>query len=231
MPRNSNTPFIETRKISRTIKEGRALLKDINFEIFAGEKIRITGKSGSGKTTFLRSLIGLDSVDHGEIYWKGALLTPQSIPVFRRTAIYMHQHPSFIEGTVEENLRMPFQFRVSDDLKFHMPIIKEYLNELSLGEDFLSTNVSELSGGEAQIVALLRSIQLNPEALLLDEPTASLDASTKTTVETLIDCWFELDEASRCLIWISHDKTSKQAFDENYILSDGILQKATGGLP
>ena len=79
------------------------------------------------------------------------------------------------------------------------------LTHLGRDESFLDKPVGELSGGESQLVALLRAVQLDPKVLLLDEPTASLDAEATAAVETLVADWQAESAGARAVVWVSHD--------------------------
>jgi putative ABC transport system ATP-binding protein len=111
-----------------------------------------------------------------------------------------------LEGTVEDNLRQPFSFQVHHGRDFDRDRVLELLDALGRGDGFLDTSCRDLSGGEAQLVALVRAVQLDPAVLLLDEPTASLDQATARAAEGLVDRWFAAGKGGRALVWVSHDR-------------------------
>jgi len=182
------------------------LLRDIVFDIEGGSRIAIVGPTGSGKTLLLRAIVRLDRVDVGEILWRGMPVQGNVIPLFRQQAIYLHQRPALLEGTVEDNLRLPFSLRCHRERKFSLDTVLTLLGRVQRTEDFLRRSAHELSGGEAQIVALVRAIQLRPWLLLLDEPTAALDSESTQMIEQLVSGWFEESPAGRAYAWVSHDK-------------------------
>jgi len=181
------------------------LLREVDFGVAAGERIALVGPSGSGKTLLLRALARLDPMDEGDVLWQGESIRGGRIPDYRRRAIYLHQRPALLEGSVVDNLRAPFRLRVNRDRQFSQTSIVHWLEQLGRGPDFLDKNVRELSGGEAQLVALLRAVQLEPQVLLLDEPTAALDQPTTRAVEQLVRIWHEQLPDQRALIWVSHN--------------------------
>ena len=182
------------------------LLRDVSITVRGGERLSIVGPTGSGKTLLLRSLALLDPVAAGQILWRGQPIRARSVPDFRRQVMYLHQRPALIEGTVEDNLRLPFTFGVHAHDSFDRERVLCMLETVARGAEFLPRNWLDLSGGEAQIVALVRVLQLNPTVLLLDEPTASLDAATANNIEQLIACWYRQTDGQRATVWVTHDR-------------------------
>ena len=154
---------------------------------------RLWGPPDQGKTLLLRSLSLLDSLDEGEVRWNGKTHHGSSVPDYRRQVVYLHQRPALWEGTVEANLRRPFQLQLHQARQFDRSQIVNWLAVLGRAESFLDQPQQELSGGETQLVGFLRAIQLDPSVLLLDEPTASLDQETAMAMERLIDLWMAAD--------------------------------------
>ena len=140
----------------------------------------------------------LDPLDAGSIRWQGRTVAGDGVPPYRRRAIYLHQRPALLDGSVEDNLRLPFDARGPP-----RPVgsirrqVDDLLGRLGRDRSFLEKASRDLSGGEAQIVGLLRALQLDPAVLLLDEPTASLDQATAEAVEGLLDDWLAADSRAR----------------------------------
>jgi putative ABC transport system ATP-binding protein len=182
------------------------LLRDVSLSVSGGERLAIVGPTGSGKTLLLRSLALLDPIAEGQILWLGQPIRARSVPDFRRQVTYLHQRAALIEGTIEDNLRLPFAFGVHARESFHRERILSMLDTVARGADFLSRSWRDLSGGEAQIVALVRLLQLNPTVLLMDEPTASLDEATSNNIEQLVACWCKQSDGERATVWVTHDR-------------------------
>lgn len=183
---------------------GEWLLRGVSLAIEPGERVAVAGPTGAGKTLLLRALALLDPVDEGEVLWRGGPVADAAVPGYRRRAIYLHQRPALMEGTVEANLRRPFAFAVAED-GYQPDRVRELLAAVSRDESFLAKRTTDLSGGEAQIAALLRALQLGPHLLLLDEPTAALDREAGAAIERLVERWFSWGDRSRSLVWVSHD--------------------------
>lgn len=200
--------ILTVKNAGRKIQD-KWIWENLNFEIFSGDKVAIFGISGSGKSLLLRALGGLDSLQTGQIYFQGKSLDSLSIPRYRSQVIYLHQRPALWEGTVEENLRQVYRLAIHRHQTYNRSLILEYLKLLDKPADFLQRPVNAISGGEAQIVACLRALQLSPIILLLDEPTASLDANTIHNLEALITAWHE-QKPQRAYICTSHDTVQLQ---------------------
>ncbi|WP_116140659.1 ABC transporter ATP-binding protein [Trinickia diaoshuihuensis] len=191
--------------LRRDARAAATLVGPVDFSLCAGERIALTGPSGSGKSVFMRALARLDPIDGGELSWHGRRIERQAITRYRRSVVYVQQRPALIDGTVEENLRYPYTLRVYRDVRFDRERAARLAHAAGKREDFLAKRASDLSGGEGQVVALIRVLQLAPEVLLLDEPTASLDPQSARAVEALVAHWFDADRASRASVWVSHD--------------------------
>ncbi len=225
---HSDSVLLEARNIGRKTVEGIWLLREVSLKVQNADRWAITGPTGSGKTLFLRALSLLDDIDEGEILWNGHSVEKLDVPFYRRNVIYLHQRPVLFEGSVEDNLRLPFSLLVTDQSEkkreFDRTWIVKMLAELGRDESFLSKKADDLSGGEAQITALLRAVQLQPTVLMLDEPTAALDAPSVTAIETLVDRWLTEPNQQRACIWVSHDqKQIKRIADKTIRLQQGRI--------
>ncbi len=226
MQRNpaSMSALIETRALTRQDERRQVLLlQPTDFILNPSDRVSITGSSGSGKSVFLRALALLDAPTSGQILWNGQLITSAEIPHYRCHISYLSQRPALLEGTVEDNLRFPFSLKTSRKRRFDQATVTTLLGHAGKAPDFLAKNAADLSGGESQVVSLIRTLQLNPEVLLLDEPTAALDPTSSREVEALIDAWFAGDPSRAC-IWVSHDLDQAQRMSKRHLhMNAGVL--------
>lgn len=201
-----NLTGVEARGIGRRDPRGGGwLIRDLSCVVSPGERLGILGTTGSGKTVLLRALALLDPLHAGSIHWRGQAVRGHAVPRYRTQVMYVHQRPALLDGTVEENLRDPFTLKTHHSSRFDRERVVGLLDSLGRSALFLEKASRDLSGGEAQIVALLRAVQLDPVVLLLDEPTASLDKVAALAVEALIDGWFAAGGGGRAIVWVSHD--------------------------
>ena len=196
--------LLAAENLGRLDSTGKPLLNAISIQLSAKQYVVLTGASGSGKTLLLRSLAMLDPIDSGELRWCGRRVASADVPGFRAKCVYLHQRLRLGEETVEEAFRGPFRFQQHADSTFNRSRLLTWLDAIDRNESFFDKSVATLSGGESQIVALLRAMQLDPLVLLLDEPTSALDESTTLAVEDLVQSW-ALESPHRALVWVSHD--------------------------
>jgi len=201
----TDPPLLQAAEIGRRAPGGDWLYRKLSLKVAPGDRWAVTGPIGSGKTLLLRALALLDPVDEGAILWENAPVPDKDVPAFRRQVTFLHQRPVLLEGTVEENLRLPHTFHQNRDANFDREETLRRLSELGLDATFLDRRHHELSGGEAQIVALLRALQLEPGVLLLDEPTGALDTEATAVIERMVADWQQRDLRRRATVWVSHD--------------------------
>ncbi|PXW27400.1 ABC transporter ATP-binding protein [Paraburkholderia caballeronis] len=229
----SAPPLVAAQRIARRdAARQQTLLQPTDFALAASERVALTGPSGSGKSVLLRALALLDPLDGGRIEWRGRPVTRARIPTFRRHVAYLRQRPALLDGTVEDNLRYPYSLAVYRDVSFDAGRARALLAGAGRGEAFLARDASELSGGEAQIVALVRVLQLDPDVLLLDEPTASLDPESARAIEALVAAWFERDRAAHATVWVSHDPAQAlRVGTRQWTMHAGVLANASPSGP
>jgi putative ABC transport system ATP-binding protein len=203
--------LLEAKDLRRRHPDGKQWLLDhVSLGIDATDRWSLAGPSGSGKTLLLRALAMLDPLDGGQLRWQGRPLRHDRIPCFRSATIYLHQRASLLEENVETALRRPFSLAVHRRRQFDRERIVAWLERLGRDHAFLQKNAADLSGGEIQIVALLRALQLDPTILLLDEPTAALDSPAAAAVEQLLGDWVGQSADGRAFVWVTHDADQAQ---------------------
>ncbi len=148
------------------------VLADVSFEVERNTSLTLVGPSGSGKSTLLRCLNRLEEPTQGTVRFAGRDLRALDPLELRRHAALVLQTPVLFEGTVADNLRM---HPPSAHVDVSPTRLARALSEVGLDPDLLVRDGKALSGGEKQRVTIARALLGNPEALLLDEPTAALD--------------------------------------------------------
>ena len=229
----TDTPLAEASDIARQDPQSKQmLLQPTRFALHAGDRVAITGPSGSGKSVFLRALALLDPLAGGQVAWHGTPVERATITRYRRNVAYIRQRPAILDGTVEDNLRYPFSLKVYRDVRFDRARAASLAAQAGRGEGFLDKRASELSGGEAQIAALIRVLQLAPEVLLLDEPTASLDPESSHAIEGLIEAWFNASGQAHASVWVSHDPAQAKRMSERHLtMRAGVLNETAVSHP
>lgn len=199
---NTN-PLLNAEQLRCTVG-ARPLWRDVNVAIRPSERWAVRGPSGSGKTLLLRTLAGLTPCQGGTLVLDGRPFSAWSPPAWRARVAWLPQSAVLPEGTVETALAAPFGYKIHRRRKFSRALARRYLEAVALDAAFLAQDTQNLSGGEAQLVALIRALLLQPGVLLLDEATASVDPARTARVENLIDTWLE-ESRDRACVWTSHD--------------------------
>lgn len=219
-----STSLITCRELVRRAESGRTLLDAVSLEVRSGDRIAIRGPSGSGKSLLLRAMILLDDVDAGEVHRHGQTINNHDVPRYRAEVMYLPQQAILAEGTVLDNLKTPFEFGVHQGQTLDIERAKQRLEKLKRDASFLQQSVAQLSGGERQIVAVLRALALDPAVLLLDEPTAALDPKSTTEIEALLQAWHS-EDPQRAYVWVTHDgEQAERVGTKQWAIHDGQLQ-------
>ena len=211
-------------KVSNLTKmyDGLPLLRGVSFSIAAGETICLLGASGSGKSTILRIIAGLEVPESGEIFWQGTNLS--DVPVHKRNFGLMFQdYALFPHLDVFDNIAFGLKMQNWSKGPIENRVV-EVLGQTNLGA-FSRRKVNELSGGEQQRVALARAIAPNPGLLMLDEPLGALDRALRESLITeLRDI---LHRSGIPAIYVTHDQ--QEAFtiaDTIILLHEGCVEQA-----
>ncbi|KAF0568803.1 YbbL ABC transporter ATP-binding protein [Psychrobacter nivimaris] len=209
----------------------RTLISGASGTLLSGQVTVLTGASGSGKSVLLRILAGLLPMSSGTVRLRndGKLSSDyydihKTAPVlWRQQVALLAQHPQLLDGSVLENLQMPYQLHAHQSQTFDRDWHIAQLEHLDRSADFLQQDAKHLSGGERQLVNTLRLLQFNPKVLLLDEPTAALDIDTSTQLVNLLFNWLHAD-AQRTLLWVTHDtKDIMPLANRHWHMQAGVL--------
>lgn len=185
------------------------LIDGVSGQIHPRDFILLTGQSGSGKSLLLQLLASLLRPSYGKLTWQGQTLQAVTPAHWRAQIAYVAQAGEMIDGTVLDNLRLPLTFGWYRNRKFDLDWQVAQLTQLGKTTDFLQKDSQHLSGGEKLVVNLLRTLQLRPKVLLLDEPTAALDDALTHQVEALVHHWHQA-QSDAGIVWISHKPTQIQ---------------------
>ena len=200
----------------------RAILENINLSVDRGEVFALIGPTGAGKTTLLRIIDLLEVPSAGEIYFDGKCIPrsgKQRLEIRRRMS-FIHQKPQVFNLSVYDNVACGLGWRGEERDRIAGKV--DHILEMVGLKGYKNRNARTLSGGEAQRVALARSLVLEPEVLLLDEPTANLDPVSTTKIEQLISNVAR--QRNTTMIMATHDMSQgQQLADRIGVLLDGRL--------
>ena len=161
---------------------GLPVLKDLSLSVFHGDKVTLTGPSGSGKSTVLRCILGLAMPDSGTITILGEPITRQNIWQKRHHIAYVAQEPDLGAGSVKEVIETPFSYRANIGLRGNLTRLPAIMERFNLPQQLLDKQITQLSGGEKQRIALVIAILLDRVIVLLDEASSALDTRNKQAV-------------------------------------------------
>ncbi len=215
----SQEVLLEARGLSRSVGS-RQLWQGVDLEVRAAERLAVSGPSGVGKSLLLRALAGLDALEDGEVWLSGHPQSAWPMPGFRAKVMYLLQRPAPATGTVAAHLAEPFGFKIHAGKSYRPEEAARLLHRLGRPPAFLDQDAARLSGGEAQLVALVRALLLSPTVLLLDEATSALDAETTEGVEAVLRNWLDTGPA-QALIFVSHDRAQQERFATRIQLLSG----------
>lgn len=197
--------------------EDKPIYKDLNLRITPYEKIAIMGSIGSGKSTFAKIITKLQTYQGGHVYINGIPLDKIDVDELRDSIVYIPQHPKLFNRTLWENIS--YGLPTEGPNKITREAIYKFLKEMELNElkevfkERMDKEVgkqgSRLSGGQRQMVWLIRAILRNSPVIILDEPTASLDPVSKKQVKKMIG----LLSNNRTLMLITHDEELLEGMD------------------
>jgi len=211
---------IETRHLS-LVRGGSEVLHDISLAIEPGETFILIGPSGSGKSSLLRCLNRLEEPAPGAVFLRGEDITAMPVIALRRRVGMVFQLPAMFPGTVADNIAYGPALRGE---KLSAERIVELLDMVMLAPALADRPATELSGGQAQRVAVARALANESEVLLLDEPTSALDPiATRAVEQTLLELRARL---GLTLVWVSHAvEQARRVGDRALLLDRGRVLK------
>jgi tungstate transport system ATP-binding protein len=199
----------------------RLILKVDSLEVFPGEVLAVVGPNGAGKSTMLMLMALLERPSAGEVLFEGEPVSRSTLDYRRRMAL-VFQEPLLLDTTVEGNVRAGLSLR-GVPRREREERAQQWLQRFGI-EGLARRSARTLSGGEAQRTSLARAMVLEPEVLLLDEPFASLDAPSRTSLMDDLDAI--LGESNTATVFVTHDRTEALRMgDRLAVLLDGRVRQ------
>ncbi|KAJ3827963.1 P-loop containing nucleoside triphosphate hydrolase protein [Lentinula raphanica] len=207
--------LLSVRDLSCTTEEGTQIFSEVELTLNEGDVVVVQGKSGCGKTTFLKCLAHLNLYD-GHILFYGKTPKSYGVPIYRTKVAYVPQRPPLLPGTPRDFLATATSFKARKRAKGHskdtVPPHDDFEHCLKIARSWgidsqlWDRDWSNLSGGETQRIALAIGIGLDTaEVLLLDEPTSALDQDSCLQVERqILDTLNSSESPLKAIVWITH---------------------------
>ena len=224
-----NNEIIQLTKISKkffsTEKKNIQVLKNINLKINKGELVSLTGPSGSGKSTLLHIIALLDQPTSGEVFFKKNNFSKsddnkKDLIRKKEISIIYQQNNLLTDFTALENVMIPM-LNLGKTKKESKIKAEKILSSVNLSERF-SHFPSEMSGGEQQRVAVARALSTEPDLILADEPTGSLDRKTANEIFSLFK---KLKSKNRAILYATHNRELSNRADYKLNILDGNVVK------
>ena len=201
------------------------VLKDISVDFEMGKLYSIIGKSGSGKTTFLSLLSGLDACTEGEILYDGKDLSEINRDFYRARdiGVIFQGYNLLLNKTAYENIELSMAISKAEQ-QGDKAYILNLLKSVGINEDTAYRKVLKLSGGEQQRVGIARALSHDPAIILADEPSGNLDHETENEIiRILADL---AHEQNKCVIIVTHSRKITKKADEVFGMNKGTLMYA-----
>lgn len=215
--------ILEIKNLKKSYGQNE-VLKDISLSVKEGEVISIIGSSGSGKSTFLRSINLLESPSGGEILFHGenVLEKGYNLTAYREKLGMVFQSFNLFENlNVLENAIVAQTTVLKRDRKEAESIAKANLEKVGMGEQYWKAKPKQLSGGQKQRVAIARALSVNPEAILFDEPTSALDPEM---VGEVLKTMQELSQTGLTMIIVTHEmEFARDVSDRVIFMDQGVI--------
>ena len=196
----SDRDLFQVQDLEFTYEPGQPVLDIPNLPIEKNKVTVFAGSNGSGKTTLLKLLNGLLLPGGGRISYKGRELHEDGYRTLRKETVLVHQNPYLFSGTVFQNVSYGLKIRKADAAVMRSGVSR-FLSVVGL-DGFETRKSGNLSGGERQRVALARAMAIEPEVILLDEPTANVDTDSTSLIENFI---FAMKEEGKTIILSTHN--------------------------
>lgn len=195
--------LIRCEDVSFRYNDGPPVFSDVTLTFGTGEFFLVRGPSGTGKSSLLRLLNRLEEPAGGRLFFKGVPYADLPAPELRRQVLYIQQTPVVVDGSVKDNLLLPFTLKNNRDLiRPDNQKLRDRLDAFSMSNVTLTHPARSLSVGQQQRLCLIRGLLLSPAVILLDEPTSALDDESSRIVETMAEALC-LDDG-KTIVMVSH---------------------------
>ena len=215
--------MIKFNNVTKIYSAGEAILQNISFEVEEGEFVSIVGKSGVGKTTLTRLILGLEPPTSGEVYFKGMNINDMDsvkIQEMRRKIGCIYQDYKLLpKKTVYENVAyiMQVEGKENEEIAKEVPKVLEIIG---LGGK-INNFPDQLSGGEKQRLAIARALVNQPDIIIADEPTGNLDSRSGEHVMDILKKLHK--EEKRTIIVVTHDEKMALYATKKMVIEDGKI--------
>jgi putative spermidine/putrescine transport system ATP-binding protein len=218
---SSDKPLVRFVDIQKSYDGEILVVKSLNLDVAKGEFLTMLGPSGSGKTTCLMMLAGFEPATHGEIYLNEHPIN--KVPPHKRgIGMVFQNYALFPHMTVSENLAFPLEVRKIDKSEREQRV-KRALDMVQLGA-FGDRRPAQLSGGQAQRVAVARSLVFDPDLVLMDEPLGALDKNLREQMQYEIKHIHE--NLGLTVVYVTHDQSEALTMSNRIaVFDDGIIQQ------
>jgi len=211
--------YLNIQKLVKYYNKDNPIIKELDFSVKKGEFVSFIGESGSGKTTFLKCLAGLEKINSGKITLNNKILNDKDIfikPHLRKIGFIFQDYPLFPHLNTLDNIKI--------NLKESYYTNIDYFIDLMGLSNLLKRFPHELSGGEQQRVSIARALVREPDLLLMDEPFSNLDFAIKSKIQNEI--YKILKKTNTTTILVTHDiKDTFDISDKLLVFKAGIVQQ------
>ncbi len=211
--------LLSLHNVSFSYPGGQPVFHDVGLSIKENDLLIVRGRSGAGKSTFLKLFNRFCDTTEGTILLHERELHTYGIEQLRSSIIYLPQLPVIIDGTVEDNLTFSFRFQSQNTKKYDPLKAGEWVDYFQLNVP-MNHDAQKLSIGQKQRIALIRSMLLEPEVLLLDEPGSALDTQNRRLIEQKIE--HLIDSSGVTVIMATHGEVG---FTNTAVRVYGIEEK------
>ena len=192
----------------------KTVLKNISLKVEKGDYVSVIGSSGSGKSTFLKLCCHLISPTKGNILINGNDVMKNNPIELRKKISYCFQTPILFGDTVMENINYPYSIR---NKTMDMERVNMLFSRFNMEPEYIDREIKNLSGGEKQRIALIRTLLFRPEVLLLDEVTSALDVDNTLIVENAVN---DLNNEGVTILWVTHNLEQSRKYANKLLTID-----------